>query len=340
MIFTLTKFTVLTILIPVIFLISLNKAYSQEKELTDAIEEVHQYFSTASPLKEDIHSFLVSQNGQLITEHYYNGFRPDSINNVKSVTKSIIGLLVGIAIDKGIIKDVYQKVNTFFKDCATSPSFVEKKDITIEHLLQMQSGIEWNNRARIKDEWWFHESPHCFLLEEFPMDTLPGKQFSYNSAAAHLLSGIISRASGQSTLAFAQQYLFSPLNIQDFYWEQDRSGEYRGHSELYLRPSDMIKIGQLLLAEGEWKKERIISEKWMQQTISKAYNATSLMNYGYLWMTGKDKDPFYFFAGGSGGHHIFIVPAKKLVVVTTGHWDNARSTREIMEACRDRLIRN
>ncbi len=337
--FTLTKFSALTILLTGIFSISLNETYSQEKGLEVAIQEVHEYFSTNTPVNEDIHSFLVSKNGRLLAEHYYNGFRPDSLNNVKSVTKSIVGLLVGIAIDKGMIQNVHQKVLPFFKECASSQSVAEKKDISIEHLLQMQAGIAWNNRARIKDEWWFHESPHCFLLEEFPMDTLPGKRFSYNSAVAHLLSGILSRASGQSTLAFAKKHLFSPLGIENVYWQQDRTGEYRGHSELYLRPRDMVKIGQLLLAEGEWKNERIISKSWIQQTLSKAYDATSIMDYGYLWMTSKDEHPFYFFAGGSGGHHIFIVPSKQLVIVTTGHWDNARSTREIMEACRDFMKR-
>ena len=205
----------------------------------------------------------------------------------------------------------------------------------------MQSGIQWNNRARIKDQWWFHEKPNCFFLNHFPMDTStsPGVDFSYNSAVAHLLSGIISRVSGMSTKQFADKYLFKPLGIKNYSWEQDRAGEYRGNSELYLLPKDMLKIGNLLLNNGTYQGKVIISNSWIKSTHEKAYDATSLMNYGYLWMTSKDKFPFFFFAGGSGGHHIFIIPNYDLVIVTTGHWNNARSTREIMAACVERIIK-
>jgi len=331
------------LILNIVFLLPLIACTQQKdssNDLSILVKNVHDFFSTTPVIKEDIHSLLVSKNGNVVAQFYYNGFTEDSLNNVKSITKSIIGLLIGIAIEQGIIKDVHQPVIDFFSDCLDHSGFEIKRQITIENLLMMQSGIQWNNRARIKDEWWFHESPNCFFLNHFPMDTIPsGTRFSYNSAAAHLLSGILSRASGMTTKAFADRYLFEPLSIKKYNWEQDQFGEYRGHSELYLLPQDMLKIGELLLTEGKYEGHSIVPPSWIKTTLAKAYDATPLMDYGYLWMTSKNKNPYFFFAGGSGGHHIFIVPSKRLVIVTTGHWNNARSTKEIMEACVERIIK-
>lgn len=309
------------------------QGFTQEISINNQFQFVDSVFKNTPLLNEDIHSLLVQKEGKLLGEFYYNGFTSDSLNNIKSITKSVIGLLIGIAIDQKFIRNTSVPVLSYFDECdSKSESFKEKKIITIEHLLQMQSGIEWNNRALIKDEWWFNEDPHCFLINEFPMDTIPGVHFSYNSAAAHLLSGVVSRASGMSTQEFAVNYLFDPLGINEFYWESDSKNEARGNSELYLKPRDMLKIGQMLLDEGSYGNSRIISKDWIYETLAKAYDATSLMDYGYLWMTSKEgQTPFFFFTGGSGGHHIFVVPEKEMVVVTTGHWDNARSTQAIMQ---------
>lgn len=318
-----------------ILLFCTNCALSQKamNERTGKIENLVKEAFLANPtMTNDIHSLIVyEKNNNLYTE-YFNGFSADSLNNLKSITKSMLGLLVGIAMDQGAIKNLQQPVINFFDECELSEkSLADKKNITIEQLLLMQAGIAWNNRALIKDDWWFHESPHCFLLDEFPMDTLPGTKFSYNSAVAHLLSGVLSRATGQSTLSFANENLFEPLQITSVAWGQDRAGEYYGNSELYLKPEDLLKIGQMLLNDGSYNGQQIIAKEWIKKMTGKAQEATALMNYGYLWMTSKDDSPFFYFAGGSGGQHLFIVPEKDLIVITTGHWDNARSTVEIMQ---------
>ncbi len=320
---------------------SVVKAQSENtaRFLINLVDEVDKKYKSTPILKEDIHSLLVSKNDKLITEYYYNGFTKDSLNNVKSVTKSITGLLVGIAVDHGFIKDINQPVLSFFDECVKEDLFVEKGGITIQNLLSMQSGIQWDNRALIKDEWWFNDSPHCFVLNNFHFDSEPGTKFSYNSAVSHLLSGIISRSSGISTKEFAKKYLFDPLDIKNFYWEADNAGEYRGNSELYLLPRDLIKIGEMLLNEGVQKKKKVISNDWVKQMISNRVEGNSLMDYGFHWMLSKDDTPFHFFAGGSGGQHIFVVPSLELVVVTTGHWDNARSTLEIMESIKYGIIK-
>lgn len=315
-------------------LIFQNIAHSQQSVTakTQAIQAIlTDAFLQDSIMARDVHSVMVYRDRKKLYSGYFNGFNADSLNNVKSITKSIIGLLIGIAVDQGDINSIQQPIVDYFRECQlTEKTHRDKQGITIEHLLLMQSGIAWNNRARIKDDWWFHDTPHCFLLNEFPMDTLPGRAFSYNSAVAHLLSGILSRATGESTLSFAKKHLFGPLQIGNIIWTQDRSGEYYGNSELYLKPEDLIKIGQMLLHKGKYRKRQILSREWISTMTEKAYDATSLMDYGYLWMTSKEDRPFFYFAGGSGGQHLFVVPEKDLVVVTTAHWDNARSTVEIM----------
>jgi CubicO group peptidase (beta-lactamase class C family) len=282
-------------------------------------------------MADDIHSILLSKNGETIYSNYFNQYTTDSLNNLKSITKSMIGLLIGIAIEEGHIQNIKEPIVNFFVECQSKENKLEdKKEITIEDLLLMQSGIEWNNRALIKDEWWFNENPHCFLLREFPMDTVPGVKFSYNSGVAHLLSGIISRSTGQSTLEYATERIFSPLEIKNIRWGKDQKGEYFGNSEMYLKPSDLLIIGQMLANNGIYEGNQIVPQQWIEEMQDKAYNATPLMNYGYLWMTSKDESPCFYFAGGSGGQHLFIAPRKNIVLVTTGHWDNARSTMEIM----------
>lgn len=306
------------------------------------LQTIDSIFTSTPILKDDIHSLLVLKNGELEGEFYYNGFNKDSLNNVKSISKSIIGLLTGIAIKNKLIPSTSTFILPYFEECEPkSTLFEDKASIRIENLLQMQSGIEWNNRAPIKDEWWFNDSPHCFLLNEFPMNTAPGTQFSYNTAAAHLLSGLISRAAGISTEEFANTHLFEPLDIIHYYWEKDANGEVRGNSELYLTPQDLLKFGEMLLNGGIYHGLEIVPESWITMMLTKAYDATSLMDYGYLWMTSKNnQSPFFYFAGGSGGQHLFIIPDKNMVVVTTGHWNNARSTLEIMQVVVAELINN
>uniref|UniRef100_UPI00404913A1 serine hydrolase domain-containing protein n=1 Tax=Fulvivirga sp. TaxID=1931237 RepID=UPI00404913A1 len=147
----------------------------------------------------------------------------------------------------------------------------------------------------------------------------------------HLLSGIVSRSTGKTTLQYAKEHIFEPLNIETYRWDRDRQGEYLGNSELYLKPTDLLLIGQMLLNNGIHNNQQLVPQQWIEEMQESAHNANNLMNYGYLWMTSKTKTPYFFFAGGSGGQHLFIAPEKNIVLVTTGHWDNARSTLEIMQ---------
>lgn len=323
-----------------ISLLSIVLGFGQNttKNLKSNIKNLHSTFSNTNVLKEDIHSLVVSHKGKIVGEHYYNGFTADSLNNVKSITKGIVGLLMFILNDQGKLSSFNKKAITYFQDCNKSDLFKKKSAITIKNLLMMRSGIRWNNRALVKDDWWFNNNPHCFLLNRFPMDTLPGKVFSYNSANSHLLSGIVRKITNKKAETFAKENLFNPLGIKKYRWSMDNALDNRGNSEIYLTPRDMIKIGELMLHKGKFKNKRIIKSKWLKKIKQDAINGNKFMKFSYSWMIAKTKETYVLFTGGSGGQHIFIVPEKDLVIVTTGHWNNARSTLEIMRATLNQLI--
>ncbi len=333
--------SILSLLITLsIFVFGFKTNPKKDLGVIEVEKHINETLRNNSLMANDIHSILISKKGEVTYSKYFNQYTADSLNNLKSITKSIIGLLVGIAIEEGYVQNVQQPILDFFPECQSGTSKLDdKKTITIENLLLMQSGIEWNNRALVKDEWWFNENPHCFLLREFPMDTIPGVKFSYNSGAAHLLSGILSRSTGKTALDVASEHLFKPLNIKAIRWDRDQKGEYYGNSELFLRPDNLLLIGQVLLNNGVYQNKQIVPQHWIKKMQEKSYDATSLMNYGYLWMASKNDDPYFYFAGGSGGQHLFIVPEKEVVLVTTAHWDNARSTLEIMSLGRELIDR-
>ncbi len=217
-----------SILLVIIFLYTFKiAAQNFESELYN-YQKTDSLFTHSSIISEDIHSLIVFQQGSIVFEKYYNSFHPDSLNNLKSITKSIVSLLVGIALEKGIIASVDEPITKYFDECENTQFFKEKAQITIRNLLLMNTGIEWRNYGEIKRQWWYHQLPHCYLLSEAKMDTIPGAKFSYNSAVAHLLSGIISRTSKQNTYDFAMENLFRPLGITEVLWGVDSNREFLG----------------------------------------------------------------------------------------------------------------
>ena len=264
----------------------------------------------------NIHSLLVYQNGELLAEEYFDGYDADSIHYQYSVTKSVASLLIGIAMDQGLITSLDQKVYDMFPEYNGSIANWDprKADLTLEHVLTMSAGFRW-------DEWTYiytdqrndankmirSDDLMKFVLDQ-PMAFTPGSRFTYNSGCSMLLSGFIENSTGMTTEAFANQYLFSKLGITEWYWEQGRDGKFNTGWGLHLKPRDMMKLGQLVLNNGLWNGERVVSESWLQESSRNHIN-----NYGYQWWLSAD----YFSARGWGGQVIAIVPEDNLVLVTT-----------------------
>jgi len=288
------------------------------------------------------HSLLIYKDDELLFEKYYNGFNETKLANLKSVTKSITSLLIGVAIDKGMIKNENQKLIEIMPELFDKVSDEKKKEITIRHLLTMSAGFEWNNfGGKWRNGWDNSKEPNKYLIEKVPLKNNPGEIWNYNSGISHLLSGIIKKCSGINTFEFAKRNLLDPLSIKEIKWEKASDGNERGNSELWLKPKDLAKIGLLMLNDGRWKNKQIISKHWIDKSTKKYFDGfTQIGGYGYHWHTRKFGKYKSYLAAGWGGQFLIVIPALNLVVVNTSKWNVAKSTYIIFELIEKYLIKN
>ena len=190
----------------------------------------------------DAFSLLVVKNGYLVFEKYYSWGSPEKYAVVHSVTKSVTSALIGIALDKGYLKSVDQKLIEFFPEYITDDLDPRKKEISLKQLLTMSSGFRWNDRGPVMRNWYTSSNWAKFTIQ-LPQENNPGDVFNYNSSTSHLLSIILSKSTNTSTLDFAKKNLFEPLGIQSAYWHQDPQGYYIGGFGLGLSARDLAKIG-------------------------------------------------------------------------------------------------
>jgi len=277
-----------------------------------------------------VRSLLTQQNGERILEQYYHGMQPGRKMNTKSASKSIISLLVGIAVEKGLIESVDDRIASYLPEYFEDISNEKKQAITIKDLLTMRSGLEttsFHNYGRwvTSDDWV------RYVLEQ-PMIKEPGGEWAYSTGSSHLLSVIITKTSGMSTRAFANKYLFRPMNIEVGGWDRDPQGYYMGGNNLALSSEAMMKIGQMLLNGGTWNGKRIISELWLNDSF-KSYTRSNYnpYNYGYLWWNRPVAGHKVYFAWGYGGQYIFMIPDLDAVVVILSSLNTATQRREYKE---------
>ena len=273
---------------------------------SNQLEKMNDYFENNCPL---LRSAIIIRRGNIVFEKYYKG-QSHSSRPIYSATKSIISALVGIALDKGYIKNIDQKIVTFFPEYASEITDSRFNEITIRHLLTMTAGFTTNYRGS-------NGMRGCF--EEIII-TQPGSQASYNSSSSHLLSGIISKSTKMSTLEFADQHLFKPLGIQRPDWHTGIDGYNMGGLGLWMKPRDMAKIGYLYLNNGIWEGKQIVSPEWIEMSTKKQVSMKSGQNeypYGYLWWVALYEGHPLFIAVGSGGQYIEVIPDLDLVIVTT-----------------------
>ena len=299
----------------------------------------------------NINSVLIWQGGQLRYEHYFNGFGRDSLHDTRSSFKSITSLLMGIAIDQGLVRDVYQKVYSFFPEYQDSLQMDKrKKGMTIKNLLEMQSGYdcdEWDDVKDCESEMIKSEDWVKFSLS-LPMKNDPGKVWAYTSCNPMVISGVIAKASGVSIMDFAKKFLFDPLGITGYTWTLDPAGHGMTAGSFYIRPLDMLKIGELVLDKGVWNGKRIVSEKWLEEStrttipipdfsyVRFSRNTEAIPQpsfYGYYWYSETVKTKKFqedlLFASGNGGQYIMIIKNLGMVIVFTqsnyNHWQAKRA---------------
>ncbi|MGB2955242.1 MAG: serine hydrolase [Anaerolineales bacterium] len=265
----------------------------------------------------NIDSITVIRNGYLVLDASVYPYTQDTKHIIHSCTKSIVSILIGIALDQGFIEDVQTPVLEFFPDRTASNLDSDKKALTLENLLTMTSGFKcrdsylyrWSglNDLRESDDWV------QFMLD-LPMEETPGTKFEYCNGASFLLSAIITEITGLSSNEFAEINLFAPLGITDLSWPTNPQGINIGWGELRMLPTDMAKIGYLYLGGGVWDGEQIVPTAWVEDSTRKHISATLEDGYGYQWWVD---DSGIYLALGYAGQFIFVVPEKELVVVFT-----------------------
>lgn len=302
---------------------------SQEVKAQDnplSIEQINERASTIP----SVTSLLIQQNGELLSEAYFNGMQASEHTNIKSASKSVISLLVGIAIDHGFLEGVNQPIRPFFKDYFEEHPDSVKENLTLKDLLTMRAGLEttsFHNYGR----WVASDNWVWFALEQ-PMEDQPGGDMVYSTGSSHLLSVILTRATGMSTRDFAIEYLFNPMNVSVGGWDRDPQGYYMGGNNMVLRPGGMVKIGQMVMNGGIYQGQQIVSEAWLEDSF-KTYTRSDFnpYDYGYMWWKKPVGEFRVQFAWGFGGQYIFIIPELSAIVVLTGSLQSADQSRSYKE---------
>ena len=294
-------------------------------------------------MEADVHSVVIVRHGKLVFEQYYPGydepwgqagapheFDATTKHDLRSASKSVVSLLVGIAIDRKLIASADEPVVKFYPEYADvkSPGWDQ---ITLRHLLTMSSGMQWDENRGWDDPK--NDEPHLgveadpirYVLSK-PVARPPDALWTYSGGSPDLLGNILERASGKPLEAFAHEVLFRPLGISDVEWmNYPPNKKISAASGLRARPRDAAKIGQLMLDHGAWNGKQIVSADWIEQSIKPRFQAigyfSGLFFYGQQWWLGRSivdgSEVKWIAAMGSGGQRIFIVPDRDLVVMTT-----------------------
>ncbi len=291
-------------------------------------ERLARLFEAIPRQQLNIHSLLIVRNGYIVAEAYLDPFRQDTPHQLFSCTKGFISALVGIAIEKGYIDGVDYPVLDFFPGRAFANNDPRKEAMTLEHLLTMSSGLDWQEEPRLLSRMWQSEDWVQFVLDR-RMAEEPGSQFNYCSGCSHLLSAIIQETVGMSTLDFARKHLFGPLGISDVYWELEADGIPIGGWGLKMRPRDMAKLGYLYLKGGVWDGQQLVPADWVRASVAKHVEARRELEYGYQWWRYPPLDAYM--ARGLGAQLIFVIPNLELVAVFTAAMPDDKPLHELIE---------
>jgi CubicO group peptidase (beta-lactamase class C family) len=309
---------------------------------------------TAARTLPRLHSLLVSQRGRVIFERYYNGRTAARPANVKSVSKSLIAALVGLAIERGHIKGVGAPISTWFPELARDAD-PRRRAITVENLLEMRSGLEGTS-GRGYGAWVTSGNWVRHALTR-PMTAAPDADMDYSTGNSHLLSAILTNATGVSTWRFANDVLARPLGFTLAQWPRDPQGIYFGGNDMLLTPRQLLAVGELYLNRGRVAGRQIVPEAWVARSCQgRARDLPSFSRgpggmldpmrdrqYGYGWWVHDLAGHPTCFAWGYGGQYAFVVPGLELVIVSTASPDVGEERRghrrELFAIITDHIVR-
>jgi CubicO group peptidase (beta-lactamase class C family) len=290
---------------------------------------VAELYNDASHL-ETLYGLLVIKNGYLVAEDYFNGASIEQLSRRASVTKSFVSAMIGIALDKGYINNLDEKMVDYFPEIANKITDQRKKSITIKEMLQMRAGYPWEETDTLYwNAMWSGE--YISKIVSVPLTLNPGTGFQYSNLTSNWLAIIATRASDMDLRSFGEKYLFSTLGIRLGNWNRDLDGYYIGCADLEVTARDMAKFGLLYLNDGMYEGKNLIPAKWINESFhrySENINSVGIkdgklgryihdIGYGYQWWSGKIGDHQFNFAWGHGGQLIIILKDMNMVIVTT-----------------------
>ncbi len=280
-------------------------AHTGQTETASIVDEVWR----TGPVK----SFMLQRDGELLIDAHRMGMRAERTTNVKSVSKSIISLLVGIAIERGHLSGVEQKIGEFFPDYFERRPDPAKAAITIQDLLTMRAGLE-STSIHNYGRWVASDNWIEFALDR-PLVETPGVDMIYSTGSSHLLSVILTRATGMSTRAYAERHLFKPLGINVGGWDRDPQGYYLGGNNMALSPAALLKIGTMVMNGGVFDGQQIVPRAWIDESL-RVYTRSHYnpYDYGYGWWQRELNGYTVQFAWGNGGQYILMIPALETVI--------------------------
>ena len=290
-------------------------------------------------------SAVVVHHGMVVDEAYWFGSET-TLHHVRSVTKSVTSTLIGIAVDHGFIDGVDARMVDYLPHDLL-PSDPAKDAILLRHLLNHTSGFQWDENGEFS-AWASSQDPARYILDR-PLATTPGTAFRYSTAATHLLSLVLTEATGMSTADFADAYIFSDLGISDRRWGRDRQGYRFGGHGLQLRTEDMAKLGILFLDRGSWGEDELVPAEWVSEATEiqweggSDYDPLQAVHYGFLWWLAHAEGHSVFIGWGWGGQFVFCVPVLDLAVAVNARWqvDEPQASAQevaILEVIVDKLL--
>jgi CubicO group peptidase (beta-lactamase class C family) len=318
-----------------------------------------------SGLLRGLHSVVVVRSGRPVLERYFEGeddawgralghvsFGPDTLHDLRSVTKSVVSLLYGIALDRGLVPAPDAPLLAQFPEYPDLAADPRRTPIKVMHALTMTMGLEWNEQVPYTDPanseilMEVAKDRYRFILEQ-PVVAAPGTRWTYSGGCPALLGRLITKGTGKTLAEFARETLFADLRISTFEWARGDDGVESAASGLRLKPRDLARIGELVLANGKAGDRQAVPRAWLDASFGPAIPAEDGLEYGRMWFLGKDatpatKGPQRWIAGfGNGGQRLWIMPAVELTaVITAGNYNTPGQWIAPMRVWREIVLAN
>jgi CubicO group peptidase (beta-lactamase class C family) len=263
-----------------------------------------------------LHTLIVGRGSEIVLAEKFRGPAADRPVNIKSLAKTIIATLVGCAIDRGVLEGPDQRITTVLGPLVPADADPRLEEVTIGNLLSMQAGLERTSGRNYgawvtSPDWVAHALSRPFVAE-------PGGRMLYSTGSSHLLSAILTRATGESTLGLARAWLGEPLDIEIPPWDRDPQGIYLGGNNMLLSPRAIFRIGRMINAGGTLDGRRIVAESWIATSWRpRTASRWTGHRYGYGWFITETGGHPHYYGWGYGGQMLHVVPSLDLVIAIT-----------------------